>query len=153
MWRTISLSNPQVHIHRAKSGCPSGVKRIVGEVCTHHHLMPKTRMEEQQWRLFRKRNIPTHDYAGQRNWCQILRIEECCVVSVISFTAVNQGFLDRNRYFSFKQLLSYHREAEWTRSRPTTCHKNWWHRESNPEPLGLQPGNQTTRPPRRLSAS
>jgi hypothetical protein len=29
-------------------------------------------------------------------------------------TAVNFGFLDRNRYFPFKQLLSYSHEAEWT---------------------------------------
>jgi hypothetical protein len=28
--------------------------------------------------------------------------------------AVNFSFLDRSRYFSFKQLLNYPREAEWT---------------------------------------
>jgi hypothetical protein len=29
-------------------------------------------------------------------------------------TAVNLGFLDRRRYYSFKQLLSYPHEAKWT---------------------------------------
>jgi hypothetical protein len=29
------------------------------------------------------------------------------------------GFLDRNRYFSIKYLLSCTHEAEWTHSRPT----------------------------------
>jgi hypothetical protein len=29
-------------------------------------------------------------------------------------TVVNLGFLDRSRYFSFKQLLSCPHEAEWT---------------------------------------
>jgi hypothetical protein len=31
-----------------------------------------------------------------------------------STTVVNLSFLDRNRYFSFKYLLIYSQEAEWT---------------------------------------
>jgi hypothetical protein len=37
---------------------------------------------------------------------------ECCLVSITDLLAVDLGFLDRYRYFSFKQLLSYPHEDE-----------------------------------------
>jgi hypothetical protein len=43
------------------------------------------------------------------------------VVSAADPTAVNLGFLDRSHYISFKLLLNYPNEAEWTPFR-TQCY-------------------------------
>jgi hypothetical protein len=43
-----------------------------------------------------------------------LREERCHVVNVTDHTDGNLRFLDRSRYFSFKQLLIYSHWAEWT---------------------------------------
>jgi hypothetical protein len=48
-------------------------------------------------------------------------------------TVVNLGFLDRSRYFSFKQLLSCPHEAEWTPFQ-TPCFSE------NLEALEIEPG-------------
>jgi hypothetical protein len=67
-----------------------------------------------------------------------------------SLTVVNFSFLDQNRYFFFQVAphLSSQGLSE-PHSRSTATQKIWQHRESkNPGPLGLQPGNLTTRPQR-----
>jgi hypothetical protein len=64
-------------------------------------------------------------------------------------TVVNLSFLDGSRYFSFKQLLIYPHEAEWTPFQTHCYAGNPVALGTNPGPLGLQPGTLTTRPQRR----
>jgi hypothetical protein len=64
-------------------------------------------------------------------------------------TAVNLSFLHRSCYFFFQvapQLSS--QELSGPHSRPTATQKIWQCRESNPGPLGLQPGSLSIRPQR-----
>jgi hypothetical protein len=65
-------------------------------------------------------------------------------------TAINLDFLDP------EPLLFHSSSSSVTltrlsghRSRPTTSQTIWQRRESNPEPLDLQPGTPTTRPQRQ----
>jgi hypothetical protein len=58
--------------------------------------------------LVRERTIPTErpPHVGEVN-------ADFCVVSSTDHYGRNLLFLDRSRYFSFKQLLSCTHEAEW----------------------------------------
>jgi hypothetical protein len=51
-------------------------------------------------------------------------------------TVVNLSFLDRNRYFSFKQLLLYAHEAEWTPLQTHCYSENLVEPEIEPETPG-----------------
>jgi hypothetical protein len=67
----------------------------------------------------------------------------------VSPAVVNLSFLDRSRYFFFQ--VAPHLSSQGLsgpRSRSTATQKIWQRRESNPEPMGLQPGSLTTRPQR-----
>jgi hypothetical protein len=65
-------------------------------------------------------------------------------------TVVNFSFLDRSRYLSFQVALHLPSQGlSGPRSRFTATQKIWQRRESNPGPLGLQPGSLTTRPQMR----
>jgi hypothetical protein len=65
--------------------------------------------------LIRERAILTEPQAlvGDVS-AKFLRIEECRVISATDPHDHILGFLDRNRQFTFDQLLSYTQEAEWT---------------------------------------
>jgi hypothetical protein len=70
------------------------------------------------------------------------------VVSAAESYGRNLGFLDRSRYFFFKQLLTNAHEAEWT---PFQTHypENLVTPGTEPGPLDLQPGTLTSRRQRR----
>jgi hypothetical protein len=62
---------------------------------------------------------------------------------------VNLSLLDRNPTFLSKCSSFIRTRLSGPRSRSTTAQKIWQDPESNPGPVGLQPGTLTTRPQRR----
>jgi hypothetical protein len=52
-------------------------------------------------------------------------------------TTVNLGFLHRSRYFSFKQLLHYPHEDDWTTFQTQYCSENL-------VALGIEPGTSVS---------
>jgi hypothetical protein len=68
-------------------------------------------------------------------------------------TVVNLSFLGRSRYFLSSSSSFILTRLSGPRSRPTATQKIWFHRKSNPGPLGLQPETLTTRPQRRSQSN
>jgi hypothetical protein len=83
---------------------------------THWFMLSKVEKKLTPWPLVRKRNISTElPTLVSEIYCQLLRIEGCRRGQRGgSPTVVNLRFLDRSGYFSFKQLLIYPHNAEWT---------------------------------------
>jgi hypothetical protein len=63
------------------------------------------------------------------------------------------GFLDRSRYFSSKQLLSFTHDSEWTPFQTHNFSENLVVPGIEPGPLDLQPGTVITRLQRRSMLS
>jgi hypothetical protein len=70
------------------------------------------------------------------------------VVSAADPYGRNLGFLDRSRYFSFKQLLSCTQEAEWAAFQTNYFSENLLLPGIEPGLLDLYPGTLANRPQR-----
>jgi hypothetical protein len=90
---------------------PSSKLTLTYEFCTHviehdkknlHGLSPRANYTDRA------------TAACRRSDCQLFADRVCHMASVTDVYGRVLGFLDRSRYFSLKQLLSYTHEAEWT---------------------------------------